>query len=228
MYSNLYNYERTGEQPEIREKLERYGIDFMSLQELIMLILGSGIKDYPVEKISQKVTYEIMRKCSESLFSRLLKIKGVGKSKASLICASVELGKRIFNASKKKITTPNDIIPLVNHYTLEKVEYFLAISLNGNHEVIKIREISKGSSNSALIQPREVYSDLLADSAAAVIFVHNHPSGNVTPSMQDIDLTKRLIQGGDILGIKTLDHIIISTDCFFSFTSEGILSELKD
>ena len=217
MYTNLYNYERTGEQPEIREKLERYGIDFMSLQELIMLILGSGIKDFPVEKISQKVTYE-------SLFSRLLKIKGVGKSKASLICASVELGKRIYNSSKKKITTPDDIIPLVNHYTLEKVEYFLAISLNGNHEVIKIREISKGSSNSAIIQPREVFSDLLADSAAAVIFVHNHPSGNVTPSIQDIDLTKRLIQGGEILGIKTLDHIIISTDCYFSFTAEKILS----
>ena len=117
---------------------------------------------------------------------------------------------------------------MVNHYTLEKVEYFLAISLNGNHEVIKIREISKGSSNSAIIQPREVSSDLLADSAAAVIFVHNHPSGNVTPSMQDIDLTKRLLQGGEILGIKTLDHIIISTDCYFSFTSEGILSELQE
>ncbi len=227
MYTNLYNYERTGEQPEIREKLEKYGIDFMSLQELIMLILGSGIKDFPIEKISQLVTYEIMRKCPESLFTRLQQIKGVGKTKASIICASVELGKRIFNSSKKKITSPDDIIPLVNHYTLEKVEYFLAISLNGNHEVIKIREVSKGSSNSAIIQPREIFSDLLIDSAAAVIFVHNHPSGNVQPSPQDINLTQRLLQASEILGIKTLDHIIITSNCYFSFTSEGLLTDLQ-
>lgn len=228
MYNNLYNYQRNGEQPEIRERMERFGVDIMSIQELIMLILGSGVKDCPVEKISQKVAYEIMKKSDDNLYFRLLKIKGVGKSKASVICASVELGKRINNHTKRKISMPDDIIPLVNHYSLEKVEYFLTLSLNAAHEVIKIREVSKGSSNSALIQPREVFSDLIKENATAVIFVHNHPSGNVKPSVQDIEITKRLIKGGNILGIKVLDHIIISTDCFFSFTSEGIIKEFAE
>ncbi len=228
MYNNLYHYQRNGNQPEIREKLERYGIDIMSVQELVMLIIGSGIKDYPVEKISQKVAYEIMSKSQENLFIRLQKIKGVGKSKASLICASVELGKRIFKNTKRKISTPEDLIPLVNHYTLEKVEYFIAISLSAAHEIINIREIAKGGTNSAMIQPREVFSDLLCDNAVAVIFVHNHPSGNVTPSLADIDLTKRLVKGGEILGIKTLDHIIIGTDNYFSFTAEGMLNEFYE
>lgn len=226
MYNKFYNYQRNGNQPEIREKLERYGIDIMSVQELVMLILGSGIKNYPVEKISEKVTYEIMSKSPEKLLSRLQKIKGIGKSKASLICASVELGKRIFNSTKCKITSPEDLIPLVKHYTLEKVEYFIAVSLNGAHEIIEIKEICKGSSNKAVIQPREVFSELLYQNAAAVIFVHNHPSGNTEPSPADIEITQRLIKGSEILGIKTLDHIIIGVKNYFSFTAEGILKEL--
>lgn len=226
MYTNFYNYQRNGNQPEIREKLERYGIDIMSVQELVMLILGSGIKNYPVEKISQKVAYEIMSKSPEKLFTRLQKIKGVGKSKASLICAAVELGKRIFNSTKCKISSPEDLIPLVKHYTLEKVEYFIAVALNGSNEIIDIREICKGASNKAVIQPREVFSELLCKNAAAVIFVHNHPSGNTEPSPADIEITKRLIKGSEILGIKTLDHIIIGIEDYFSFTTEGIIKEL--
>lgn len=226
MYTNFYNYQRNGNQPEIREKLERYGIDIMSVQELVMLILGSGIKNYPVEKISQKVAYEIMSKSPEKLFTRLQKIKGVGKSKASLICAVVELGKRIFNSTKCKISSPEDLIPLVKHYTLEKVEYFIAVALNGSNEIIDIREICKGASNKAVIQPREVFSELLCKNAAAVIFVHNHPSGNTEPSPADIEITKRLIKGSEILGIKTLDHIIIGIEDYFSFTTEGLIKEL--
>ena len=107
-------------------------------------------------------------------------------------------------------------------------EVVAVVNLRADLQPINVNIVSVGTLEQSLVHPRELLKSTILSNASSIIMVHNHPSGNVTPSIQDIDLTKRLIQGGEILGIKTLDHIIISTDCFFSFTSEGILSELKD
>lgn len=212
----------------VREKAEEFGVNQMNSQELIMLILGSGVKDNPIEKLSKKVLYEIEKNQNDSLYERLSKIKGMGKGKISIICASIELGKRIFNTKKRIIKTPEDLIPLVQHYALEYVEHFICISLNGAHEVINIHEISKGNNNTAIVQPRDVFSALVIDRACAVIFVHNHPSGNVTPSQPDINMTERLIEAGKLIGVQVLDHIIISENKYFSFANEDIFSKIQN
>ncbi|MCR4790854.1 MAG: DNA repair protein RadC [Treponemataceae bacterium] len=211
----------------VREKFQTEKICNITTQELLMLILGSGIRDCPVDMLAWKVLDVLDYKESDDLFEKLCKVKGMGKTKAITICACLELGKRLVSRTKKTISNAADIVPLVNHYSLENVEYFILITLNAANEIIKIKEISKGSSNSARIQPREVFSQVLKDNGSAVIFVHNHPSGNVLPSKQDIELTKRLMMGAKLLGISTLDHIIIGMQAYYSMANEGIINMLE-
>ena len=153
----------------------------------------------------------------------LRKIKGMGKTKAISICACLELGKRLESNSKKFVKSSSDVVPLVNHYALEQVEYFICITLNARNEVVKISEICKGGANVARINPKDVFSQILKDNCSAAIFVHNHPSGNTTPSSNDIDLTKHLLEAGKLLGISILDHIIIGLDSYFSMSDSGVL-----
>lgn len=228
MYNDYLVSKKNDNTLSVREKAENYGIDQMNTQELVILILGSGVKDNPIEKLSKKVLTEIEKNQTDTLFSRLSKIKGMGKSKTFEICSAIELGKRLYNTKRKIIRTPDDIVPLVQHYALEYVEHFICISLNGAREVINIHEISKGNSNSAIIQPRDIFSVLMIDHASATIFVHNHPSGNVTPSDADENMTERLIEAGKLIGVQVLDHIIISENKYFSFANEDLLSKIQN
>ncbi|MGP1587901.1 MAG: RadC family protein [Treponemataceae bacterium] len=223
----IYHIRRRENQPMVREKFFEMGIKKITNHELLMLILGSGVKGCPIEQLAEEVLDVLEFRNSEDLFSHLCTIKGMGKSKASTICACMELGKRLCSQSKKCIKEPADVIPMVRHYALENVEYFICITLNAAGEIITLREISKGASNSAQIQPREVFTQVLKDQGAAVIFVHNHPSGNVTPSREDLELTGRLVKGGKILGIPTLDHIIISLNDYFSFAGNNLIKKFE-
>ncbi|NLK46822.1 MAG: DNA repair protein RadC [Treponema sp.] len=207
----------------IRERVWKNGIECATTEELIMLILGSGTKERSVAVIAKDVLSCISKCDPECLFFELKCIKGISLGKAAAIMASLELGRRNYGMGGTIIKKPKDLIPLVQHYTLESREHFLCITLNGAHEIIKIREISVGSLNRSLIHPREVFVNVLKDHAAAIIICHNHPSGRTEPSENDIEITARLKDCADLLGITLLDHLIIGKESYYSFSSACLL-----
>jgi DNA repair protein RadC len=154
-------------------------------------------------------------------------VRGIGIAKACQIKAAVELAKRVDgyseSAGKKPLKTPEDMVAVVQGRLKEKKkEYFLAILLDTRNQLIRVAEISVGSLDSSIVHPREVYKEAITASAAAVVFVHNHPSGDTEASADDIALTKRLFQAGEIVGIDVLDHIIIGGKSFTSLKRRGI------
>ncbi|OQY38273.1 MAG: hypothetical protein B6229_06320 [Spirochaetaceae bacterium 4572_7] len=206
-----------------REKAIKYGINYLSDRELIAIILGSGTKENPIKKLSAQILKLIDLKNGTLSIDELVKIKGIGEAKATLISASLEFSRRILKPSITKVTYPTDILPAVRHFVTRNQEYFIAISLNGAHEIIKTSVISIGLLNRTLIHPREVFADALQDRSASLIITHNHPSGNLTPSNEDIEVTKRLIDAGELLGINVLDHIIFSETNYFSFKENSLI-----
>jgi len=123
--------------------------------------------------------------------------------------------------SSKKILMPSDILGHLKKYSSKTQEYFIAITLNGAHDVINVNEITKGLVNKTLVHPREIFRACIMDNSAAVILSHNHPSGSPEPSIEDIDLTDKIKQAGEIIGIPVLDHIIISRNKSYSFKEHG-------
>ncbi len=211
--------------PDVRETLKKNGISFLTDVQLVMLLLGSGTKKQPVAKLAQEVINIIRSTNSEEILKKLMKIKGLGPGKASTICAALEFGKRYNNYKGKKILTPRDIIPLVQIYTLQQQEHLICISLNGNNEIINLRVVSIGTINNTIVHPREVFAEPLKDRAAAIIVCHNHPSGNIAPSDNDIEVTATLFEAAKLLGLSMLDHIIVSSTSFFSFRENNLLAK---
>lgn len=209
--------------PNIRELVMEKGLSYPSDQELVMLILGSGTKDIPIDVLSSHIASALDTTEYGKLIPRLLKIKGVGKSKALALAAAIELGRRKTKHLKALIKTPADVIPFIQQYSIETKEYFLSITLNGAHEIIKIHIASVGTLNKTLIHPREVFSSAITENAAAIIVCHNHPSENPEPSEDDINSTKKLIDASNLLGISLLDHIIVGGDSYFSFKENSLL-----
>ena len=224
---NLYSLSeitlKNREKPQAREILLAEGAQSLSTQELIMVLLGFGSQDVPVRQLSGKVLRVLQTAGDENLTEKLLNTRGIGAGKACIIAAAIELGKRLNSAKGIKINSPTDVLPLLRHYTLEKQEHFLCVSLNGAQEVMNIRTVSVGILNQTLIHPREVFAEPLKERAAAVILSHNHPSGNADPSDKDIDITHRLLKVSELLGIHLLDHIIITVSDYFSFVENGLV-----
>ena len=150
-------------------------------------------------------------------------MEGVGSAKAGQIVAGFELSRRCLIKEENKITSSTDVLPLVSDIINKKQEYFVCISLNGAGEVVGNRIITVGLVNHSLVHPREVFADVITDRAASVILVHNHPSGTLEPSKQDILMTKQLVEAGAILGIKVLDHLIVSKKGHLSMKEKGLL-----
>lgn len=221
------DYFPIAKKPEVREKILKYGNVGISDLELIMVLLGSGKKGFPVSKLAGKVLQVLYSKKKEELKSELLNIEGMGPSKTALILAALECGKRFLIKPKTKIMSVRDIVPLIQIYGLQRQEHFICITLNGAHEVINIMVVSVGSLNRTIIHPREVFSPAIADRAAAVVVAHNHPSGNLEPSIEDFECTKKLLEASKILGIPLLDHLIISRSGYYSFFDESNLFEKK-
>lgn len=211
--------------PNIREKTLQFGINYPTDEELIMLILGSGNKNMPINVIAKKIIDVIDSSNEDDVIERLIKLKGIGQGKALAIAAALELGKRRFVHLGAHIQTPIDLIPFVRNYSINEKEYFLVITLNGGHNIIKIHVISIGTINKTLIHPREVFVEAIKEKASAVILCHNHPSGNPAPSEEDINTTKLLIEASKIIGISILDHIIVDYESYFSFMENNLLFE---
>jgi len=216
------NYDRP------REKLLKNGPSFLTDEELIQIIIGSGSVGSDVVKIS-KSTFSYLeqnkiqwREDFLSFFNGLKLIKGLGPVKASVISASFELASRFIDNSNI-IKDAHDVLPIISYIALKKQEYFLSINLNGANKVISNRVITIGLVDQTLIHPREVFSDTLKERAAKVIVAHNHPAGVLKPSEEDIKITRSLVDASKILGITLLDHIILTRNGYFSFKEEGLI-----
>lgn len=219
----MEKYKRKTDKPNVREDALKYGMGYPLDEELLMLILGSGNKNMSVETMAKKIADTLDESDDEEVIKKLLALKGVGTAKALAIAAALELGKRRRNHLGAHIRTPDDIVPYVKHYAMSQKEHFLAITLNGGHDIIKIHVVSVGTVNQTIIHPREVFVDAIKENASAIILCHNHPSGKAIPSDKDIDTTKNLIEVSKIIGITILDHIIIDCESFFSFMENKLL-----
>ena len=214
--------------PDLREKLFKRGATSLSDAELLAIMLRTGTAQHSLSQLSNKVLKCIDKSENEEIMRSLRQIKGLGDSKISVILASFELGRRYHGHLYGKISEPITILPYLKHYARRKAEHFITISLTGANEIINIRVVSIGTLTNTLVHPREVFSDVILDRAAAVIFAHNHPSGNVEPSTEDIDLTYRLVDSAAILGIDVLDHIIVSErDNYVSLAERGIIEQVS-
>lgn len=219
----MNDYTQKGNHPEIRELTLANGISYPSDEELVMLILGKGTKDNPIEQLSEKVIQAINASNEDNLVENLTAIDGMGSSRALAISAAIELGRRRKGFLHSIIRKPKDVVPYIKHYSLMKSEHFITITTNGAHEIIGSKVISIGTVSRALIHPREVFADAVSQHASGIICCHNHPCNQCYPSNADIESTKQLYKASSILGISFLDHIIITRDGYFSFLEHGML-----
>ena len=212
-----------------RERLQKFGVEALSAQELLALIMGRGISGESVTVTAQRLLTQFggLKGIALATVEEMAKVRGIGIAKASQIKAAFELANRLDSstdvADKPLIRRSEDVVSLVRGRLRGKQkEYFLALLIDSRGHLINISEISVGSLDTSIVHPREVFKEAIAASAASVIFVHNHPSGNPEASDEDIDLTNRLLAAGNIVGIDVLDHIIIGDGDYLSLKSRGL------
>ena len=206
-----------------REKLIKKGANALKDYELLAILLGSGVQGKDVIKLSQEII-KLFEDDFENLnLEKLLSIHGLGLAKASQILSSIELSRRYLIKQNKKITSAKDVYEELKEYHNKKQEYFLALYLDGANHLIQTKIITIGILNQSLVHPREVFSYAIEKRCASIIVAHNHPSGILEASNEDINVTKRLKESGKILGIELLDHLIITNNGYLSLKEEGFL-----
>jgi len=206
-----------------REKLLHKGVEALKNDELLSVLLGSGIQGKDVRKLSKEIIGLMDEGLEQLTLKRLCEIHGLGLAKASQIVASIELSKRYLIRTNKRITSAEDVYEVLKPFVAKQQEYFLTITLDGASHIINTRTVFIGTLNQSLVHPREVFSDAITDRAAGIIIAHNHPSGTLAPSSADIQITHRLKEVAKLVGIELLDHLILSREGYYSFSDEGIL-----
>ncbi|MDN5316238.1 MAG: repair protein RadC [Thermoanaerobacterium sp.] len=210
-----------------RERLIKYGPSVLSNAELMAIIIGTGNKDESAIMLSQRLLSEGngLKYLLDTGVERLSEIKGIGLAKAAKIKAAIELGRRLAFAGYSDgyiIKKPDDVISfLMDEMRYLNKEYFKVVMLNVKNKVIAVDTVSIGSLNTSIVHPREVFKAAIERSASSIIMVHNHPSGDPTPSREDIEVSDRIFKSGNLLGIKVLDHIIIGDGIGISLKEKG-------
>lgn len=195
-----------------REKLQARGAEALSDYELLMAIIGSGTQYADVTKLAREVQKLLKEKGSELAYEDLLNVKSLGPAKATNIMAGFELWRRQFEVSERPIIdSPEKAAAQLADICDKKQEYFVCLTLDGANRLIAKRIITIGTLTASLVHPREVFADAIADRAASIIVAHNHPSGTLTASSADSEVTQRLEEAGVVLGIKLVDHLIVSS-----------------
>jgi DNA repair protein RadC len=217
----------SGERP--RERLRALGAEVLSMRELVALVIGSGGARRSAMEIAEGVVAGLAsaRDLAGVSIERLARVDGVGFATACRLKAAVELGRRVVKASRgevKIVRCPDDAAGLVmeDMQNLDR-EHFTVILLDSKNAVISVERVSIGTVNSSIVHPREVLKPALEKSATSIILVHNHPTGNTSPSREDIMITRRFEKCGRILGIEVIDHIIIGDGNYRSMKESGYL-----
>ncbi len=212
-----------------RERLMRYGPESMSTAELIAIILGSGTKSMPVLQLAHEIISKFgsVKRLADTTIEELCEIKGLGQTKALQLKAALSLGMRVSRQAslpKYRIETPQHAYHLVkDELESEKREHFVTILLDAKGYVINHQVVSIGTLSKTLIHPREVFYPAIRHKASSMVIAHNHPSGDPTPSQEDYDVTRSLMEAGELLGISVRDHIIVGCDSYVSLRQRGIM-----
>jgi len=236
MYEQKYQYLPINKWPadeRPREKLIKFGCEILTNSELLAIILRTGIsgkgnKQSALDLAKNLLTkYDSLKRLCDESISELAEMKGIGWIKAAQIKAAVEFGRRVVSEKNGNNTSfkcseevANYYIPLLKDL---KKEQFRLVLLNIKNKIIREVMISQGSLTSSIVHPREVLKTAIKESAASVIFIHNHPSGDPEPSIDDIEITNRLCKSCSIIGINVLDHIIIAEAGYFSFRQKNMI-----
>lgn len=207
-----------------RERLLEHGVDKLSNEELLSILIKSGTKNESVKSLSNNILVLInditnLRKIN---FQQLIKIKGIGDAKACLLLSAIELGKRIFqNNQVIKKEVMNNAKVIFDYYKNilydNKQEHFYAVYLDSKKRIIEDRLLFIGTINQSLVHPRNIFKEACLLDASSIVCVHNHPSGNVLPSKEDRLMTERLVTIGSTMGISVIDHIIVGNNNYYSF-----------
>jgi len=212
-----------------RERLLRFGPECLSNSDLLAIILRTGTKNENIISLCSRLLKESggLNGLINMTVSEYREITGIGNAKAASLIALMELCKRIKSyksGNDYKIVSPKDAADLLmEEMRYLKKEYLKVILLNTKNVVLTVKDVSVGSLNSSIVHPREVFTYAVRDSSSSIIICHNHPSGDPTPSEEDINITRRLSESGRILGIELLDHIIIGDGTFVSLKEKGII-----
>jgi len=217
-----------GERP--RERLFKLGSEALSVPEILALILGRGIKGESVMMTSNKLLSRFgnLKGVANASVEELTQMRGIGPAKAAQIKAAIELSKRLEADTGEKpkpvLKSPEDVVAVMRSKLKgKKKEHFWVICLDTRNRLINWKPVSIGSLDTSIVHPREVFKEAVSSSAASVIFVHNHPSGDPEPSKEDVELTKRLVKAGEIVGIDVLDHIIVCDKSYLSLKAKSLL-----
>ncbi|MBI2844222.1 MAG: DNA repair protein RadC [Armatimonadetes bacterium] len=212
-----------------RERLVKYGPDVLSMAELLAILIRTGTTEHSALDLAECLLSEFgsVKRMVGARVEQLASIKGVGIAKACQIKAAIELGARIAaftEDSKPAVRSPSDVVHLMMpELRYEDREHMKALFLDVKNQVIRVSTISIGGLNVSLIHPRELFKEAICCAAASVIVCHNHPSGDPTPSQEDIEVTKRLVEAGKIIGVDLLDHVIIGDGKFVSLKEKELL-----
>ena len=216
-----------------RERLLATGAMSLRAAELVALLLGGGTASHPVVRLAEEVlsTHGGLRGLARRSPAELMSIHGVGPARSCRLAAAFELARRVFEERRpasQPIRSGRDVAQLLGPRSrdLDK-EMFFALLLDGRHRVAQIERVSVGTLTSSMVHPREVFAPAIRASAAAIIVAHNHPSGDPTPSRQDLEVTARLADVGELVGIRLLDHVILGDPDFVSLRELGYLDRRR-
>lgn len=212
-----------------RERMKQYGAENLSNTELLAILLRTGVRGQSVIRVAEEILQKAgsLKALLEMKLEELSAIRGVGEAKAIQIKAGLELGRRLSRQTLldlPKIRSPKDAAEfMMDSLRYLHQEHFIALFLNTKNRVIGQETIFIGTLNSSIVHPREVFREGIRKSAASIILVHNHPSGDPQPSKEDIDVTRRLVECGRLLGIEVLDHLIIGDGTYISLKEKGYM-----
>jgi DNA repair protein RadC len=212
-----------------REKLERHGAAALGDNELLAIVLGSGSRDAGALALANEILVAVdgLHGLTRAGLGELRRVPGIGAARGAQVLAAVELGRRTLvrgPCARVRLTSPRDLAThLLPQFGASAVEQFGVVMLDSKLHVLRIKIVAIGSIDATVAHPREVFREATMASAAAVVLFHNHPSGDPTPSAEDVALTTRMLEAGEVMGIHLVDHIILSAHRYFSLQEAGLL-----